>query len=164
VRASETQIGGDHYKDFPIQPGEFCTKNKLGGLQSSIVGRICRYDKPTGGGLEDLKKIKHEVDLIIEWEGWEEERYWEEKKQQRNGKVDYIEDIEKEVRKLPTRIFAFGLRRCNCGSSAPYINAANGLYWVECPYCHATGGKRLTRASARQAWEKGEVSIDEKKL
>jgi len=248
MRASEIEIGGDHYKDFPIQPGEFCTKNKLGGLQSSIVGRICRYDKPTGGGLKDLKKIKHEVDLIIEWEGWEEERYWEEKeqqrsekvdylkdleqktwktttrssglrrcacggmpfmnvrrwvecpkchatgeecltdayaqqvwnegrtnegrmgkgkvlgekKQQRSEKVDYIEDIEEEVRRLPTR--TLGLRRCNCGSFAPYINAANGLYWVECPYCHTTSGKRLTRAGARQAWEKGEVSIDEKKL
>ena len=76
-RASSYQIAGSHYKDFPIQPGEFCTKNKLLGFPSSIVGRICRYDKPTGKGLEDLEKIKHEVDLIIEWEGWKEEEYWE---------------------------------------------------------------------------------------
>ena len=29
-----------------------------------------RYDLPTGKGLEDLNKIKHEIDLIISLEGW----------------------------------------------------------------------------------------------
>jgi len=28
--ASESQIGGDHYKDLRIQPSEFITKNNLG--------------------------------------------------------------------------------------------------------------------------------------
>ena len=76
-RASSYQIAGSHYKDFPIQPGEFISKNNLRYFPGQIVARICRYDKPTGKGLEDLEKIKHEVDLIIEWEGWKEEEYWE---------------------------------------------------------------------------------------
>jgi len=78
-KASSREVGGTHYLNLPIQPGEFCTKNKLGGFASSIVGRMCRYDKPTGKGLEDLEKAKHEIDLIIEWEGWGEEKHWEAK-------------------------------------------------------------------------------------
>ena len=72
VKASEIQIAGNHYKNFKIQPAEFSTKNKLGFLQGCIVKRICRYNLPTGKGLQDLQKIKHEVDLLIEFEGWRE--------------------------------------------------------------------------------------------
>jgi len=67
--ALKTQVGGDHYKGFEIQPVEFTTKNKLGFLPGDIVKRICRYKIPGGKGLEDLRKIKHEIDLIIELEG-----------------------------------------------------------------------------------------------
>ena len=66
------QIGGDHYKNFVLQPIEFIVDNELSFLQGSIIKRICRFDKPTGKGLEDLQKIKHEVDLLIELEDWGE--------------------------------------------------------------------------------------------
>jgi hypothetical protein len=66
--ALEVQIGGNHYKGFVIQPVEFITKNNLSFLQGCIVKRISRYNKPGGKGLEDLQKIKHEVDLIIAME------------------------------------------------------------------------------------------------
>ena len=40
--------------------------NELNFLQGCIIKRICRYkDK---GGREDLEKIKHEVDMLIEME------------------------------------------------------------------------------------------------
>lgn len=65
----DIQVGGDHYKDFKIQPVEFIEQNNLGFLQGCIVKRISRYDKPTGKGLQDLLKIKHEVDLLIELKG-----------------------------------------------------------------------------------------------
>lgn len=61
----EIQIGGNHYKDFAIQPVEYITKNNLEFLEGCIIKRISRYDKPTGKGIEDLEKIKHEVDLLI---------------------------------------------------------------------------------------------------
>ena len=62
--ALNTQIGGEHYKKHAIQPVEFITKNKLGFLEGCVIKRICRYDAKNG--LEDLKKAKHEIDLLIE--------------------------------------------------------------------------------------------------
>lgn len=64
------QIGGNHYQDMPIQPIEFITKNKLSFLQGCIIKRIVRYNKEGGKGLQDLEKIKHEIDLIITSEDW----------------------------------------------------------------------------------------------
>ena len=76
VNALKEQIGGSYYKHFAIQPIEFSSKNKLSYLQGSIIKRICRYNdiaaRGSNAGLEDLQKIKHEVDLIIELEGWAE--------------------------------------------------------------------------------------------
>jgi len=60
------QIGGSHYKNFAIQPYEFYYKNKLPFHKADIIKRIMRYDLPGGKGTEDLKKIKHEVNLILE--------------------------------------------------------------------------------------------------
>ncbi len=62
--ALDTQIGGTHYKNCAIQPVEFITKNKLGFLEGCVIKRICRYEDKNG--LEDLKKAKHEIDLLIE--------------------------------------------------------------------------------------------------
>ena len=60
----DVQIGGNHYMNFEIQPIEFIVKNNLGFLEGCIIKRICRY--PYKGGVEDLKKAKHEIDLLIE--------------------------------------------------------------------------------------------------
>ena len=70
--ALATQVGGNHYKSHTIQPVEYCEANRLGACESAIVKYITRWrDK---GGLEDLNKIKHYVDLLIETEqkyhGW----------------------------------------------------------------------------------------------
>ena len=62
--ALDTQIGGEHYKKYSIQPVEFITKNKLGFLEGCVIKRICRYEDKNGR--EDLEKIKHEIDLLIE--------------------------------------------------------------------------------------------------
>ena len=62
--ALDTQIGGEHYKKHAIQPVEFITKNKLGFLEGCVIKRICRYEDKNGR--EDLEKIKHEIDLLIE--------------------------------------------------------------------------------------------------
>lgn len=66
------QVGGSHYKNCIIQPVEYCEANRLGACESAVVKYITRWrDK---GGLEDLNKIKHYVDLLIEIEqkyhGW----------------------------------------------------------------------------------------------
>jgi hypothetical protein len=65
LSALDKQVGGDHYKSFVIQPIEFCMKNSLGAAESAVVKYICRYQDK--GGVEDLEKIKHYVDLLIEY-------------------------------------------------------------------------------------------------
>ena len=71
VRAMQSalgiQVGGSHYKNLKIQPIEFCHANKLGPCESAVVKYISRWkDK---NGIEDLHKVKHYVDLLIELEG-----------------------------------------------------------------------------------------------
>lgn len=61
---SEKQVGGNHYKNLAIQPAVFSEKNKLSGLEASIVKRICRWRNKDG--LQDLQKARHEIDLMIE--------------------------------------------------------------------------------------------------
>ena len=65
----DEQAGGNHYKDMAIQPTEYITKNKLGFIEGNIVKYISRWRFKNG--IEDLKKIKHYVDLLIEYEGLE---------------------------------------------------------------------------------------------
>ena len=63
------QVGGAHYKSLPMQPVEFITRNKLGFLEGCIIKRLCRYNMPGGKGKQDLEKIMHECELLMEMEG-----------------------------------------------------------------------------------------------
>ena len=65
-KASETQIGGSHYSEMAIQPTEFIHKNGLSFIQGNIIKYVCRYKSK--GGIEDLNKAKHYIDLLIEFE------------------------------------------------------------------------------------------------
>lgn len=62
--ALNTQVGGSHYRKMRIQPIEYCEANELGACESAIVKYISRWESK--GGLQDLEKIKHYVDLLIE--------------------------------------------------------------------------------------------------
>lgn len=64
LKASERQVGGSHYKDLPIQPGEYIRANGLGWYEGNVVKYITRYKQKNG--VEDLHKIKHYIDLILE--------------------------------------------------------------------------------------------------
>lgn len=66
MSASNVQVGGSHYKELAIQPFEYIEKNKLSFGQGCIIKYITRYK--TKGGKQDLEKIKHFVDLLIELE------------------------------------------------------------------------------------------------
>lgn len=67
-KPTETQVGGAHYKGLAIQPMEYALKNNLNYAQANVVKYITRYkDK---GGVEDLRKAIHNVELLIEHEGW----------------------------------------------------------------------------------------------
>ena len=64
--ALDTQIGGDHYKTMAIQPVEFIHANGIPFLEGCIIKRACRWRKKNG--VEDLRKIIHEAQLLIDLE------------------------------------------------------------------------------------------------
>lgn len=64
--ALAVQIGGDHYKDLPIQPVEFIHANRLGYFEGCVVKYVSRWRAK--GGINDLEKAKHYIELLIELE------------------------------------------------------------------------------------------------
>jgi hypothetical protein len=64
--ALETQVGGSHYKDMPIQPMEYSMANGLDACQHTIVKYVTRFREK--GGLQDLEKARHVIDMLIEFE------------------------------------------------------------------------------------------------
>jgi hypothetical protein len=66
LSALDTQVGGDHYKKLKIQPMEYSMANKLDPCQHTAIKYITRFrDK---GGIADLEKAKHVIDMLIEFE------------------------------------------------------------------------------------------------
>lgn len=66
MSALEKQVSGSHYKDFPIQPVEFIHRNNIPYIEGNVIKYISRWrDK---GGIADLEKAKHYIDLLIELE------------------------------------------------------------------------------------------------
>ena len=64
--ALDVQVAGDHYKSLKIQPVEYIHANGLGFCEGSVVKYVTRWrDK---GGVKDLEKAKHFIDLLIELE------------------------------------------------------------------------------------------------
>ncbi len=62
----DTQIGGGHYKDCGIQPIEYMLANNLEYIEGAVVKYVTRWkDK---NGVEDLKKARHLLDILIEHE------------------------------------------------------------------------------------------------
>jgi hypothetical protein len=60
------QVGGSHYKNMVIQPVEFIEKNNLGFCVGNVIKYICRYKNKNG--IEDLKKAKHYLEILIDME------------------------------------------------------------------------------------------------
>lgn len=62
----DTQIGGDHYKTMKIQPMEYSMANNLDACQHTAIKYITRFRQK--GGIEDLEKAKHCIDMLIQFE------------------------------------------------------------------------------------------------
>ena len=60
------QVGGSHYKNLKIQPIEFITKNNIGFCEGNAIKYLCRHKDKSG--IEDLKKARHYIDLLIDLE------------------------------------------------------------------------------------------------
>lgn len=64
--ALSIQVDGGHYKSLPIQPVEYIHANKIGYFEGNVIKYVTRWrDK---GGVKDLEKAKHYIDLLIELE------------------------------------------------------------------------------------------------
>jgi len=60
------QVGGSHYKDMKIQVVEFCHANNIPYMEGNVIKYMCRWRGK--GGISDLQKAKHYIDLLIEME------------------------------------------------------------------------------------------------
>jgi len=66
MSALETQVDGDHYRKYVIQPTEFIIRNQIPFAEANVIKYVVRWrDK---GGLSDLRKAQHYLDMIIELE------------------------------------------------------------------------------------------------
>lgn len=60
------QVSGDHYKKLKIQPIEYIHANGIPFAEGNVIKYVTRWrDK---GGLKDLEKAKHFIELLIELE------------------------------------------------------------------------------------------------
>jgi len=66
ISAFDKQIAGNHYKNMAIQPVEFIMVNNLGFCEGNAIKYICRHKNK--GGVEDLEKAKHYIEMLIEQE------------------------------------------------------------------------------------------------
>lgn len=60
------QEGGRHYTDMAIQPIQFIHANRLGFMEGNVVKYVSRHRAKNG--VEDLKKARHYLDMLIEFE------------------------------------------------------------------------------------------------
>jgi hypothetical protein len=66
MEALKRQEAGSHYVKCSIQPIEYIHANSMGFIEGNVVKYITRWrDK---NGIEDLKKIIHYCELLIELE------------------------------------------------------------------------------------------------
>ena len=66
MSALDKQVGGNHYKQFAIQPAVFCHINRIPYLEATAIKYLCRWkDK---GGITDLDKAIHFIELLKQFE------------------------------------------------------------------------------------------------
>ena len=69
LKAIDTQVGGNHYRDLKIQVSDYIYENNLNWYQGNAIKYISRYNrksKDTAKQLEDLKKAINYIQLLIE--------------------------------------------------------------------------------------------------
>jgi len=66
MSANEEPVGGNHYKLYKIQPIEFIQSNSIPFIEGNVIKYVMRHKYKNG--IEDLKKAKHYLDLLIHYE------------------------------------------------------------------------------------------------
>ncbi len=57
------QVGGMHYLGMAIQPVEYILANEIGFCEGCVIKYVSRWRSK--GGIEDLRKARHFLDLLI---------------------------------------------------------------------------------------------------
>lgn len=65
--ALNVQVAGDHYRTLKIQPIEYIHANNIPFAEGSAIKYLTRWRSK--GGIKDLEKARHFIDLLIELEG-----------------------------------------------------------------------------------------------
>lgn len=60
------QEGGDHYLKCEIQPIDYIYRNNIPFIEGNIIKYVTRWRSK--GGIDDLKKARHYLDMLIELE------------------------------------------------------------------------------------------------
>jgi hypothetical protein len=60
----DTQVAGNHYKQYKIQPTFFLIQNNVPFAEGSVIKYVMRHRNKNG--LEDLKKAKHYIEMLME--------------------------------------------------------------------------------------------------
>ena len=63
TKANSKQVGGTHYADMKIQPFDFIHANGIPFAEGCAIKYLCRWRNK--GGLQDLEKAKHFIELLI---------------------------------------------------------------------------------------------------
>ncbi len=64
--ALDVQVGGDHYRSMKIQPIEYIHANNIPFAEGTVIKYVSRHRAK--GGIADLEKARHVLDLLIELE------------------------------------------------------------------------------------------------
>ena len=66
MSALQQQVAGGHYKGLKIQPIEFIHANGIPFAEGCAIKYLVRWREK--GGIKDLEKAKHFIELLIELE------------------------------------------------------------------------------------------------
>lgn len=88
MKTLKTQVGGTHYSKMAIQPVEFIHKNNIGFIEGSVIKYVTRWREKNG--VEDLRKAKHFLEILIEQECQDVKTAVE------NAKREYLERVNNE--------------------------------------------------------------------
>ena len=67
MTALNIQVAGDHYKKQAIQPVQYIHANGIGFFEGNVIKYVTRWRNK--GGIADLEKAKHYIEMLIELEG-----------------------------------------------------------------------------------------------
>jgi hypothetical protein len=62
----KVQVGGDHYKLYPIQPAEYNIRNDIPWAEGDVISYVTRWREK--GGIADLQKAIHILQMLIRFE------------------------------------------------------------------------------------------------